>query len=213
MPTLIESARQMILVAFMALPIMIVSFCFFLGFGLGNVGLILLFLGQITVAPAATYLLQYILQGVSRLPNYDICNLVPSASMRGGIVPVAPTFWMAQFLFFMGYLIENAYSLYTQPADPQASEAKVQNRKEQALTAIITTSLIAVLVVAIRYKLTGCESITGILVASVTLLPLGVAWYLFAASCGIRSADVFGISAKILPIGATEPPPQVCVQK
>jgi hypothetical protein len=199
------------MVAFMGLPMMILGFTFFLGFGLGNVGLILLFLGQITVAPAATYLLQFLLQGVSRLPNYDVCNLVPSAAARGGMVPVAPTFWMAQFLFFIGYLLENAYSLYTQVADPEASEVKVQNRKEQALTAIIVTSLIAVVIVALRYKLTGCESFVGILVASLTLLPLGVGWYQFAASCGIRSADVFGISAKILPIGATAPPPQVCV--
>ena len=49
--------------------------------------------------------------------------------------------------------------------------------------------------------------------AALTMIPLGVAWYYVAAACGIRNADVFGISSKILPVGATEPPPQVCVPK
>jgi hypothetical protein len=43
------------------------------------------------------------------------------------------------------------------------------------------------------------------------MIPLGVGWYEFASICGARNSDVFGISAKILPIGASEPPPQVCI--
>lgn len=211
MPTGLETARQMITVAFMALPMMIIAFTFFLGFGLGNVGLILLFLGQITVAPAAAYLLQML--SISKLPNYNICNLVPSASGSGGLMNVAPSFWMAQFLFFIGYVLQNAVTLYEQKPDEKAPEVKVQNRKEQALTAIIVTSIIAVIIVGLRLKFTGCETFLGTAMAALTMIPLGVAWYYVAAACGIRNADVFGISSKILPVGATEPPPQVCVPK
>ena len=50
----------MLLVGFLALPLMLIAFTFFMGFGLGNVGLIILFLGQISVVPLATSILNFI---------------------------------------------------------------------------------------------------------------------------------------------------------
>ena len=50
----------MITVAFLALPLMLISYTFFMGFGLGNAGLVILFLGQITVVPILAVFLQYI---------------------------------------------------------------------------------------------------------------------------------------------------------
>jgi hypothetical protein len=148
---------------------------------------------------------------IPQVVNYDICNLVPSeAGNAGAALSVAPSFWMAQVLFFVGYLLQNATSLYNQPSDPMASEAKVRNRREQAITAIVITTIITIAFVAIRYT-TGCETAFGIAIAVLTMIPLGVGWYQFASLCGARNSDVFGISAKILPIGASEPPPQVCI--
>lgn len=148
---------------------------------------------------------------VPQVINYDICNLVPSeAGKAGAALSVAPSFWMAQLLFFVGYLLQNATSLYNQPSDPMASEAKVKNRREQAITAIVITTIITIAFIAIRYT-TGCETAFGIAIAILTMIPLGVGWYHFASLCGARNSDVFGISAKILPIGASEPPPQVCI--
>jgi hypothetical protein len=148
---------------------------------------------------------------IPHVVNYDICNLVPSQGGRGGPpISVTPSFWMAQFLFFIGYLLQNATDLYNQPADPMASEAKVQNRREQAITAIVITTIVTIAFIAIRYT-TGCETAFGIAIAILTMIPLGVGWYKFAALCGARNSDVFGIAAKILPIGASEPAPQVCI--
>lgn len=148
---------------------------------------------------------------IPQVMNYDICNLVPYEAGKGGpALSVAPSFWMAQFLFFVGYLLQNATSLYKQPADPMASEAKVRNRREQAITAIVITTIITIAFIAIRYT-TGCETAFGIAIAILTMIPLGVGWYHFASLCGARNSDVFGISAKILPIGASEPAPQVCI--
>ena len=60
MATIFETTRQMITVAFLALPLMLISYTFFMGFGLGNAGLVILFLGQITVVPILAVFLQYI---------------------------------------------------------------------------------------------------------------------------------------------------------
>ena len=43
----------------MALPLMLIAYSFFMGFGLGNLGLIILFLGQITVVPLSATGLQW----------------------------------------------------------------------------------------------------------------------------------------------------------
>lgn len=59
MPTAIESIKQTTITAFMALPLMLIAYTFFMGFGLGNLGLIILLLGQITVVPLLAAALQW----------------------------------------------------------------------------------------------------------------------------------------------------------
>ena len=166
----------------------------------------------ITLLIGMPYILYLIVrqQFIPQVTNYDICNLVPSEKGFSPSLNIAPSFWMAQFLFFVGYLLQNAVSLYQQDADPKAPESKVQNRKEQAITAMVITTIVTIAFIALRYT-TGCETAFGIAIAILTMIPLGVGWYEFAKLCGTRNADVFGISTKILPIGATEPPPQMCV--
>ena len=60
MPTAIETIKQTTATAFMALPLMLIAYTFFMGFGLGNLGLIILLLGQITVVPLTATGLQWI---------------------------------------------------------------------------------------------------------------------------------------------------------
>ncbi len=64
MPTVLESIRQSITTAFMALPLMLIAYTFFMGFGLGNLGLIILLLGQITVVPLTATILQWIFTNI-----------------------------------------------------------------------------------------------------------------------------------------------------
>lgn len=145
------------------------------------------------------------------VPNRDICNLVPSSSLLGTELFVSPSFWTAQLLFFAAYLIQNAVSLYNQEPELKADKRKVQNRKDQALTTIIVTSIVVPLLLLIRYNTTGCETGFGIVVSALLMVPLGIGWYKFAETCGIRHADVFGIAGKMLSVAAKEPPPMMCV--
>jgi hypothetical protein len=64
MPTVLESIRQSTTTAFMALPLMLIAYTFFMGFGLGNLGLIILLLGQITVVPLTAAILQWIFTNI-----------------------------------------------------------------------------------------------------------------------------------------------------
>ena len=54
--TVLEQAKNLLILGFLSLPLMLIAFTMIMGFGLGNVGMILLFLGQITVVPIATFL-------------------------------------------------------------------------------------------------------------------------------------------------------------
>ena len=48
----------------MALPLMLIAYTFFMGFGLGNLGLIILLLGQITVVPLSAAGLQWVFTNI-----------------------------------------------------------------------------------------------------------------------------------------------------
>jgi hypothetical protein len=218
MTTLVENIRQMILYSFMALPVMLMAFTLFLGFGLGNIGLILLLMGQVFFVPGIVFLSNLIFSAVSSLApltqvvNSDICNLVPSAKQLG-LLSVAPSYWNAHVLFFGSYLVSNAVALYNEIPQENAPEAKVRHRKDQALTAAIVSSIAMAVLVLLRLFTTGCETILGTAVAALIAVPSGVAWYYFASICGARNSDIFGIAGKMLPPGASEPPPMMCVYK
>ena len=199
----------MIVTSFMALPLMMIAFTLFVGLGIGNIGLIILLLGQILLVPAASMLLHLVTGSFFTINSRDICNLVPSAN-KYGFVPSAPSFWMAEVLFFMSYLIRNAYVLYNQDAVTGASDVKVQNRKDRLYTSMVIGILITLLFVYLRYSFTGCETMAGVAISALVFVPLGIYWYDFAALCGAKNADVFGISASILPKGSDKT--QVCIK-
>jgi hypothetical protein len=64
MPTVLETIKQTTATAFMALPLMLIAYTFFMGFGLGNLGLIVLLLGQITVVPLSAAGLQWVFTNI-----------------------------------------------------------------------------------------------------------------------------------------------------
>ncbi len=56
--SLIDTTKTMLTLGFMSLPLMMIAYTFFMGFGLGNIGMIILFFGQISVVPLGAYILQ-----------------------------------------------------------------------------------------------------------------------------------------------------------
>lgn len=213
--TLLESIRQMILYAFMSLPLMLIAFLGFMSLALGNVGMIILFLGHIFVVPIATTILQtasFILPVSSKLvPAKDICNFIPSYPSGSNTLNVFPSFWMAHFLFFMGYFLQNAQNLINKSAESGAPQDRVELRQSQGRIAMIVGIFATLAIIFARFKLTGCETLPGILIAAATMVPLGVGWYMMATLAGARDGDIFGIAGRIMPLSALAPPPMTCV--
>ncbi len=215
--TVLESARQMVLYSFMYLPLMLIAFLGFMSLALGNVGMIILFLGHVFLIPVATTLLHMASVIIPADYKYvqarDVCNLIPSFPVTPGTVNVFPSYWMAHFLFFMGYFLQNARTLITKSAESGAPKDRVDLRKGQGTTAMVVGIVVTLAIIFMRYKLTGCETILGIMIAAITMVPLGIGWYTMATLAGARDGDIFGIAGRIMPLSALAPPPMTCLYK
>jgi hypothetical protein len=222
MPSLVETIRQTVLHSFMSLPLMIILFLGFMSVALGNVGLIILFLGHITVVPVLTSFLNLVssillsIPGITTVRTSDVCTLIPGMPWipfdNANITNVFPSFWMANFFFFISYFIQNAMYLSTKKPLEGAAQELINNRKARAIAALIVGITIAILFPILRYSLTGCETIPGILVAAATFVPLGVGWYYMATATGARDGDIFGITSAILPASSTNPRIMACAK-
>lgn len=220
-----KNLRLMIQQSFLSLPLLLIGWSLFLGSLQGNIGLLVLFLGHLTVVPLAglisNTLLEFLFKKLSsdrfllnliQVGNSDVCNLVPgSTDFAIPFLPVAPSLWMSHIIFFFSFLLSNAYSIYfMKPAD-NADPEKVERRKTQVLISIILSTVIAFVLILMRKLLVGCETWLGMAVAFLTMVPLGYGWYSFARECSARDSDIFGIVQKVLPDSAKQPPPTTCV--
>jgi hypothetical protein len=117
-------ARSMLSSGFLALPIILITMTGFMATTTANVGMIILFLGQLFAVPFVQFIMSYIrsipiLQQVFELsapPTYGsytkLCALSPADIQGDQVVPVN-SYWMANVVFFMTYILMNAQSLYT----------------------------------------------------------------------------------------------------
>jgi hypothetical protein len=207
---ILHTARVTLILAFLALPLLLVSFTAFLAIGLGNMGLFILFMGQAFIVPMITGLFNWVVRsrlGPSAIPPSDIGQLVPSALITSS--ETNPSYWMAHVLFFLGYLLANAVDIYSLPVDSSAPEWQVRNRKMKAATVMSVIMLLLIVLPLLRKIVTGTETWFGIAIAFATCGTLGYGWYQFAAQCGARASDVFGIIQQMPP--KSDSTPTTCV--
>jgi len=209
---ILETFKMSLIMAFRSLPMLLIGFIGFMAIGLGNMGLFVLFIGQTVFLPIFVGLVHIVTGGMEivHVPTTDVSQLVPSAPHAAAQINVGPSFWLAQFLFFMGYLMANAVALYTVVPDPNLDDIQVGNQKSKAATAITTTVILILGMTYLRY-LTHTETVVGVALAFLIGIGGGYGWYQLAAACGARAADVFGISQQIVPNSAKDTKPMTCV--
>jgi hypothetical protein len=119
---------------------------------------------------------------------------------------------MANFFFFISYFIQNAMYLVKKDPLPGAAQELIDNRKARAVAALIVGITLSILFPILRYSLTGCETIPGIMMAALAFVPLGVGWYYMATATGARDGDIFGITSSILAQSSKNPPIMTCAK-
>lgn len=214
--SLLATVRTTILLAFKALPLLLISFIGFLAFGLGNISLFMLFIGHALAVPITTELLHFGTKSRGELVvANDVATLVPLSPTSGTSyntpVNVLPSYWMAHISFFFGYILMNAISIYLMAPEKRAADWMIISRKTRAVTLIVSTVVLFLLIAFLRFYLTGMETAAGISLAMVVLGGVGVGWYKLAEVCGATASDVFGIAQKMVTQGTGDKKPVTCV--
>ena len=65
---------------------------------------------------------------------------------------------------------------------------------------IAGVTILAITLLFMRFRMTGAETVFGIVVGLLTAGPLGYAWYQLATQVGIRHGDIFGIVQQMIPV-------------
>lgn len=219
----IETIKTTLLSGFHALPYLLIIIVTFLGGVTGNLGLGILSLGQIFAVPLLQNLL-YLLRNnsfasdqlrlgpVPKLEPY--CSLVPDVTKKDIFSSPVISYWYAQVCFFFGFLLTNAYAVYTLEADPKANPATVEKRKAQAMTSFVITFVVFVGLIGAYYLVNGsnkCETPGSFVLGFLVFGGAGVGWFLLDLMCGIKQGDIFGVASKIHTIHAGTSLPEVCV--
>jgi hypothetical protein len=195
---------------FILLPLIILNVCLFFAVGLGNLGMVMLVLGQSIIVPAAVYVI-HVLTGLARgtgleshvfKPATDIGQLVTSAVYRDDKFNVTPSFWITHITFFFAYVFANAIDVFNMmpTSDTPAEEWRVENRKARASMIMAISIFLLIFLVAMRMFVTDLETLAGTTVGLATGFGLGYAWYQLARVAGVRKMDVFGIVQQMVPV-------------
>lgn len=221
-----NTVRTTILSGFVALPIILITLTGFLATTTANVGMILLFLGQIFVIPLVLILFGFlrrvgVVQKIFDLdPNltyatFSRASAFSPADVKSDQVPPVTSFWLANVIFFTTYLFLNGYALYNMPVETKSADpTKVENRKAHALTSMIVTAIIMITltILYIRYVGYNTETPGSISLAVLVFGSLGYGWFELAKLCGLRTADLFGVSSQIfLPSPGENEFPYTCI--
>jgi len=208
----LDTIKRSLIMFFLGLPLIITIVTFFLGFGLGNAGLLWLSGGQMVFVPVAVTVIHFVtgtlakafigLKPYIEIFHSDIGQLVPSATLTGSTteINVMPSYWMAHFAFFSSYIVCNAAAIYKLEAVSDTPEymAKVGARKSRALNIIIFTAMFFLVLSGIRLAFTKSETIPGALVATGVFGLLGWGWYTASNTLGIRTMDIFGVAQQMV---------------
>lgn len=219
MSSFAQTMRATLERSFIALPFLLFTWSLFIGATTGNIGLLVLALGQSTVVPLLTFGLNYIASkfGDSWKPMFTIpksatCNLLPTGFTNvSDREYVVPSYWLAQILFFFAFLISNASTVLNLEPEPTAPAEKVERRKSQAQLVLIMAIFFLIVFLGLRFFVMGCELALGLFIGSLVFGSVGYGWYRLAQECSARDSDIFGIVQGILPPSASDPPPMTCV--
>jgi hypothetical protein len=217
----------------LTLPLTIAGTLSIIGLFTANYAILFFLLGFLILAPLSAWginkVLTSLLEGKSFNPfkgkTGDVCKLVvPYSTLPVGTgedISIISSEWVAMVAFFIGYIFTNGLELYNRESpdstltvtSTSASDLStmVTNRKSQAIIAMISVIVFALIVFGFRFY-TGCESTLGMILTTIAFVFAGHGWYKALSKVGQdRLSDLFGIANRLLPPSAINNAPIACV--
>ena len=130
------------------------------------------------------------------------CSIIPPNSILEASFSNIPSTWMSVTFFYLTYIVMNALTIYnTKPTKAHSDSITVQHRKSMGTLSIITTVILLICMVCMRYFLWGtCESIIGTLVGGSMGVGMGILWWQLLAACGPDVyPDIHGVMVGLKP--------------
>jgi hypothetical protein len=217
----------------LTLPLTIAGTLSIIGLFTANYAILFFLLGFLILAPLSAFVIDKVLTSLLEGKSFnpfkgktgDICKLViPYSTLPVGTgqdVSVISTSWTAMVAFFIGYIFTNGLELYNRESpdstltvtSTSASDLStmVSNRKSQAIIAMISVIVFALIVLGFRFY-SGCESTLGMILTTIGFVFMGNGWYKALSKVGQdRLSDLFGIANRLLPPSAINNAPIACV--
>ena len=231
---IISDIRIFLYGGILTLPLTIAGTLSILGLFTANYAMLFFLVGYLVLTPVAAYGLntglEALFSGTSWNPFKakfgDVCKIViPFSQLPIGSgtadATVVSSSWVAMVAFFIGYIFTNGLELYNREApantltvtSTSASDLdkKVTNRKTQAIIAMISTIVFALIAFGFRYY-SGCESMLGMILTTFAFIWAGHGWYKALSAIGEdRLSDLFGIACRLLPPSAINNAPIACI--
>ena len=231
---IISDIRIFLYGGILTLPLTIAGTLSILGLFTANYAILFFLIGYLLLTPAVAFGLNTGLDAIFSYTSFnpfkakfgDICKVVipfsqiPIGSAQADATVISSS-WVAMVAFFIGYIFTNGLELYNRetPANTltvtstSASDLdkKVTNRRTQAIIAMISTIVFALIVLGFRYY-SGCESMWGLILTTFAFVFAGHGWYKALSNIGEdRLSDLFGIANRLLPPSAINNAPIACV--
>ena len=217
----------------LTLPLTIAGTLSILGLFTANYAIMFFLLGFLVLTPLTATIIDKVLTSLLVGKSFnpfkgktgDICKvIIPYSTLpvaSGEDISVISTNWTAMVAFFVGYIFTNGLELYNRETidttinvtSSSASDLNtmVTNRKSQAIIAMISVIVFALIVFGFRFY-TGCESTLGMILTTFGFIFMGHGWYKALSKVGQdRLSDLFGIANRLLPPSAINNAPIACV--
>ena len=231
---IISDIRIFLYGGILTLPLTIAGTLSILGLFTANYAILFFLIGYLLLTPAVAFGLNTGLDAIFSYTSFnpfkakfgDICKVVipfsqiPIGSAQADATVISSS-WVAMVAFFIGYIFTNGLELYNRetPANTltvtstSASDLdkKVTNRRTQAIIAMISTIVFALIALGFRYY-SGCESMLGMILTTLIFVWAGHGWYKALSAIGEdRLSDLFGIASRLLPPSAINNAPIACI--
>ncbi len=178
--TLFSDIRVFLYGGLQTFPLTIAGTFLILGLMTANYAMLFFLVGYLLLVPIASSLLN--LAGNAVLPaswftvmKSDLCNLrlpFPPETMPMPASIISSN-WMAMTIFFLGYMLANAISLYNRPSSVEDDKGKVIARTTQSMLSVISIILFSVFMIFMRTKLVKCETTPSLIITTIVFGLLG----------------------------------------
>ena len=223
--TLVSDLKVFLLGGYQSFPITMAGTLIILGFMTANYAMLFFLVGLVIGVPIGTWILNalcgFIPDNSWVFPRASsVCDIIGSAADASSTErgPFA-SYWITMTMFFFGYLIGNALTLYSlapvyPSADPDVKakvDQQVMMRQSQTVIGLITIALFVIVFLAMRIK-SGCDAVVPAILATGGSIAFGYYWYQALAATGKNTlSDLFGIANRLMSPDSLQNEPIGCI--